>query len=279
MIFRINGLQFGGNSKYQVLAPVTGLDTAAIRTAGGNFSGRDGGYVSSQLYSTRTIVLNGFYRGTSCQDAETLRSDLSEKLKIRTKLPIFIETFARNQYLAEGFVTDIKFDITAPTSGEFQVTFLCPDPFLYDAGDGTDPYTGYLQQLFFKVAPGGYTEPYTLPTDWVAGNPETPILNAGNVAISPEFILENEYHDPTIRNLTTGKFITLNVTTTNGDRIFIDMKNREITLNDVSIASYRTIDSNWWTLEPGNNQVILETTDSGDKNWGLIRWRQGYEAI
>ena len=94
MKFRINGLEFGGDSKYKVLAPVMGLDSASIRTAAGDFSGRDGGYVSAQYYGSRTIVINGFYRGTSCEDADNLREELAKALKIRVLTPVYITTFS-----------------------------------------------------------------------------------------------------------------------------------------------------------------------------------------
>lgn len=279
MIFRIGNLQFGGNSPYQIEAPITGLDAAEIRTASGNFSGRDGGYVSTQFYGTRTIVLTGFYIGKSCEEADTLREELATAVKIRQLLPLYIQTFSNRHYLAECFVSEYRSDITSPTSGKFQVTFLAPDPFLYDAGDLADPFTGYLQQLFYKPTSGGYEIPYELPVPWAIGNTATPVDNAGSVPVFPQFILENQYTNPVIQNLTTGKFLALNVTTVDGDRIFIDMKNREITLNDVSIASSRTIDSTWFDLQLGINKIALATDESDDKNWGLIRYRQGYEGI
>jgi hypothetical protein len=279
MKFRINGLEFGGDSKYKVLAPVVGLDSASVRTAAGDFSGRDGGYVSAQFYGSRTIVINGFYRGTSCEDADSLREELAKALKIRVLTPIYIETFSKKQYLAEAYLLSYKSDITGPFSGTYQITYLAVDPFLYDAGDGADPFTGYLQALFYKTTAGGYDLPYNLPVLWATGTTSTPITNEGSVAVFPEIILENAYHNPVITNLTTGKFMELNMTTIAGDKVIIDMKNREITKNGVSVAGYRTVDSNWWTLEPGINLISLETTDVADKNWGLIRWRQGYEGI
>lgn len=279
MIFKIGTLQFGGNSAYKLESPITGIDSADIRTASGNFSGRDGGYVSSQFYGTRTIVLTGFYIGKDCDEADTLREELGKAVKIRQLLPLYITTFSNRQYLSEVYVVDFKSDITGPTSGRYQVTFLAPDPFLYDAGDGADPYTGYLQALFYKPTSGGYQIPYELPVPWAVGNTATPITNEGSVAVFPEFVLENEYTNPVIQNLTTGKYLQLNITTSPGDRIYINMKNREITLNDVSIAADRTIDSTWFTLEPGINRMALGTDESGDKNWGIIKWRQAYEGI
>lgn len=279
MKFRINGLEFGGDSKYKVLAPVMGLDSASIRTAAGDFSGRDGGYVSAQYYGSRTIVINGFYRGTSCEDADNLREELAKALKIRVLTPVYITTFSNKHYLAEAYLLSYKSDITGPFSGTFQITYLAVDPFLYDAGDGADPYTGYLQALFYKPESGGYEIPYALPVQWNVGNTSTPIENKGSVAVHPEIILENAYTNPIIHNLTTGKFMELNMTTVDGDKVIIDMKNREITKNGVSVAANRTIDSTWWTLEPGLNLIALETDDTDDKNWGLIRWRQGYEGI
>lgn len=279
MIFRIGDLQLGGDSPYKLESPISGLDSADIRTAAGDFSGRDGGYVSSQFYGKRTIVLQGFFIGKNCEEADNLRSALGKSFKLRTKMPLYIETFANKHYLAEVFMTEYRSDIIAPNHGRFQITFLAPDPYLYDAGDGADPFTGYLQSLFYKSQGGGYIFPYELPIEWGVGNTSTPINNEGSVAVFPEIVLENVYTNPTIVNLTTGKFMKLNMTTILGDKIVIDMKNREITKNGVSVASNRTIDSTWWTLEPGQNLIALETDSSGDKNWGLIRWRQGYEGV
>lgn len=279
MQFRIGSLQLGGDSPYQLESPITGLDSASIRTAAGEFSGRDGGYVSTQFYGSRTIVLTGFYVGKNCEEADELRETLSKAIKIRQLLPLYIQTFSNKHYLAEVFMTEYRSNIVAPNHGQFQITFLAPDPFLYDAGDGADPFTGYLQALFYKPESGGYDIPYNLPVLWGVGNTSTPINNDGSVAVFPEIILENEYHNPIIHNVTTGKFMELNMTTVDGDRVVIDMKNREITKNGVSVAANRTIDSTWWTLEPGQNLIALETSDSDDKNWGLIRWRQGFEGI
>ena len=39
--------------------PVQGLGKPSVRTASGNYSGRDGGWISSQFYSTRQIVITG----------------------------------------------------------------------------------------------------------------------------------------------------------------------------------------------------------------------------
>ena len=279
MIFRIDDLQLGGDSPYKIQAPIAGLDNAAIRTAAGNYSGRDGGYVSTQFYGMRTIVVQGFYIGGTCEEADALRANLGDSLKIRRLMPLYIETFSNKHYLCECYVTNYKSDVTGPKSGRFQITFLAPDPFLYDAGDLADPYTGYLQQLFYKPTSGGYEIPYELPVEWAVGNQATPVNNAGSVAVFPIFQLENQYTDPVITNLTTGKFMSLDVTTTNGDLIYIDMKNREITLNGSSIASSRSIDSTWFDLVPGENLLALTTSNSGDKNWGIIKWRQGYEGI
>lgn len=279
MVFRIGDLQFGGDSPYQIQKSISGLDSADLRLAGGNFSGRDGGYVSSQFYARRTITFNGFYIASTCEEADELRANLAKSLKIRKLLPLYIQTFSNKHYLAEVFLEDYRSNIVAPNHGEFQITFIAPDPFLYDAGDGADPFTGYLQALFYKPESGGYEIPYELPVEWAVGNTSTPINNEGSVAVYPQIVLENTYTNPIIHNATTGKFLALNVETEDGDKIIIDMKNREITLNGVSIAADRTIDSSWWALEPGNNYVILETDSTDDKNWGLIRWRQGYEGI
>ncbi len=279
MKFKIGDLELGGDSPYKVSAPIAGLDSASIRTASGDFSGRDGGYVSTQFYGSRTIVISGFYIAKNCEDADRLRSDLSKTIKIRKKLPLYIETFSKKHYLAEVFMVEYRSDVVAPNHGEFQITFLAPDPFFYDAGDGADPYTGYLQALFYKPESGGYTIPYSLPVEWLVGNTATPIVNNGSVPVFPQIVLENEYHHPVVINLTTQKYVELDIDMLDGDKVIIDMENREITKNGVSIAATRTIDSSWWELATGENLISLQTDDTEDKNWGLIRWREAYEGI
>ena len=280
MIIKIGDtITFGGNSKFQITPPLSGLTSTDIRTGDGLYAGVDGGYVSSQLYGFRNIVISGFYIGKTCQEADELRQQLMSELHIRYLYPIFITSFSGKHYFVEGYITDRRSDITNPTSGEFQITIHCPDPIIYDGGDGIASDSAWFEQTFYKEQPGGFNIEYQVPVQWVGGQMATNIENLGTVAAYPIITLSGKFTNPKITNLTTNEFIELERTTATSDTIVIDMKERIITLNGVSIASSRTIDSSWWTLLQGNNKIVLETDSSSDNNFGTIKYKVGYLGV
>lgn len=280
MIFRIgDDITLGGKSKFQLSSPLSGLTAPDIRTGDGLYSGVDGGYVSSQLYGFRTIILQGFYIGQTCEEADNLRHELMTKLHIRYLYPVYITTFSGKHYFVEGYITDVKADITNIRSGEFQVTILCPDPIIYDGGDGLTSDSAWFEQTFYKEKAGGFDIEYQVPVHWVAGQMATGIDNLGSVEAYPIITLRGQFTNPKITNLTTNEFIQLERTTTDGDEIVIDMRERIITLNGVSIASNRDINSSWWKLVQGTNKILLETEDDTDVDFGTIKYKVGYEGI
>lgn len=280
MRFKIgNDIILGGDSAYKLVSPISGLSAPAIRTADGVYAGVDGGYVSSQLYGFRTITLSGFYQGDTCQEADDLRLGLMNKLHIRQNYPIMITTFSGRNYYTEGFIADVKSDITMPVAGEFQITLICPDPIIYDGGDGASPQSSLLQQVFYKEKPGGFTIPSDMPVQWVSGQVATSIMNSGSVEVYPLIILKGTYTNPKITNITTNQYVRLSVNAVGQAELRIDMKRRIITLNGVSIAGSRGIDSTWWSLKRGENRIVLETSNQTDTDFGTIIWRNGFEGI
>lgn len=278
MEFDIDGLKIGGDTAYKLLRGITGLGKPGIRMGSGLFGGRDGGYVSSQYYDMRIVNIPGHYLGDTCNQAQELRAALNA-IPIRKMLPVYVTTFTGQKYYLEAYINDLKNDIEAETDGEFNIQLVAPDPYLYDAGDGTDPSSGWIEQEFYKVGGGGYPTPYTLPVTWAPGQTPAQIDNDGDIYIYPQIILTGVYTNPRITNVTTGAFIELNVTTAPGQVIVIDMKNRTITLDGGSVASYRTDDSTWWALLPGANIVLLDSDSGGDEDSGIIRYRTGVEGI
>lgn len=279
MFLTLNNLLLGGSSPYHLQSPITGLEKAPIRMGSGEWSGRDGGYVSTQFYGSRTIVLNGFYKGNTCEEADQLRYDLIEGLPIRQSLPLFITTFSGKQLFTQTYLKDFKMDITSDKFGIYQITLVAPDPLLYDAGDGVDPDSGWQTLDVYKLIGGGYITEYDMPVQWTPGTTPTVAVNAGDVIIYPQFKIVGEVQNPRITSLTTNKFVQVNVTTTDpADELIIDMDARTITLNGGSILSFRTLDSTWWGLNPGNNVIEFTSDGVGDVDHGELRWRNAYQG-
>jgi len=246
-----NSLFLGGASKYKIEAPVSGLESPAIRTGSGLYAGRDGGFVSGHFYGHRTIVIKGFYIGEDCADADELRQDLFGLLRIRYKLPIFIQTFSGDIYFTEGFVTDIKADIESPVAGEYQVTLLCPDPILYEAENMTSSAS-------------------TWKTKSISANTPTDVNNTGNVDILPYFTFSGATTNPTMTNNTTGETFSLNASIPAG--LVVDMKKRLTLADNTSYNEKRTTDSTWWALTPGINSITLSAA-------GVMSYQKGKAGI
>lgn len=271
----INGFEIGMGDVVLV-PPLQGMAKPPIRTSSGNFSGRDGGWLSSQFYSPRQIVVNGLINGNSCDNAYELMCELQNMVTIRQLMPFIYTTTTGTSYLAEVYLIDMNMDITQDRIYEFQLTLLAPDPSFFIV-DPDDPNEGWIEQTFTTIVGGGYVTPYVLPVEWSPSAQPTVINNPTDKIIYPQIIITGQYTNPQINNNSTGQFIKVNVTTAPGDVIIIDMANRTITLNGTSILATRT--GNWWGLLPGETLVSLETDDPTDEQEGVIRYRPAYSGV
>ena len=248
-------LFIGGDSKYQLAPPVEGLESPDIRIGDGVYAGRDGGYVSGHFYGHRVITLNGFYIGDDCEHATQLRQQLFQLLRIRYRLPIIVEDFNEKTFYTEGYVEDIKCDVNSPVAGEFQLTLKCPDPFFYEC-QGENP-------KWYK---------YNLPVGTSINVP-----NEGTVEAWPIITIAGGIENPTITNGTTLQSLSLDITTEDSDVLIINTEKRLILLNDEAINETRTLDSSWWNLIQGANNVLLEADSTSGSVTGITvnSWEVG----
>ena len=133
---------------FAIISKVEGLETAPFRNGTGDWSGADGGYLSSHLFSARTITISGTYidRMAGCDFSTTnvdqfdhlARLYIRSRLPIRQKLKIRIFMDSGMTFYTEGYCVDIKMELTYIGYGDYQITMYCPDPALYRGdSDGT----------------------------------------------------------------------------------------------------------------------------------------------
>lgn len=249
-----NGLVFG-SGEYQLVPPIQGLDTPAMRNGNSVYAGVDGGYMISQYYGMRTIVLKGFFMGCVAD----LRQNLLSKLYMRYYMPVTIEDNNKQCWHTDAYISDIKCDYTSPTAGEFQITLLCPDP------------------LFYKASSFTSDTPVVIENNLTV-NGETVILRQGDSDVSPIIELTGEFTNPVI-TIGSAAF-GLGLTTDNSSKITIDMKNKTVkALDGTSLAEYRLIDSKWLHLSQGANEIIIETENNSDTGTAKLKYSAGYRGI
>lgn len=228
---------------FALISKVEGLETAPYRNGTGDWSGADGGYISSQLFSARTITISGVYidRQAECDFSQTnlaqfdhlARLYIRSRLPIRTKQYIRIFTDSGMTFYTEGYCVDIKMDLTYIGSGEYQIVMYCPDPALYRGDeDGTlgsewnaatlrkHNNVGYVssEQTASGTVYAFMEHSDTLPDNnkgivWGTGGRSTPVQYNGDFPYYPQFIVSPTGNDvitnPAFYSLTEDKFFGL----------------------------------------------------------------------
>lgn len=219
------------------IANVAGLETAPYRNGTGDWSGADGGYLSSQLLSARTITISGAYidkkAGCDFSGEEIAPFDQLARIYIRSRLPIRTKQYIRIfldsglTFYTEGYCVDVKMDYEYIGYGEYQITMYCPDPILYRGDeDGTigSEWKGATLRKAFDV---GYVSSAKLADKtiyatmeniggenhgivWQTGGRSTPVSYMGDYPYYPQFVVSpagsERVTNPSFFSVTTGKF-------------------------------------------------------------------------
>jgi hypothetical protein len=279
MIYALNGFILNDpNSVNQCYLdePIEGLGLPPVRTSAGNYSGRDGGYVSAQFYGMRLITLTGRIFSNDAAELETARRNLAAAVASST-IALTITTNAGNQYLINCYLDSLDMPIIrAASKSPFKISLIAADPTIYDNSS-----SGGMSAVVNLSTGGGVTWPIVWnPVEWKPGATPTVINNTGDVPLYPRITLTNQMSNPMITNTTTGDFFALNgFTTAAGDLLVIDMYNRTVLLNGGSVLPSVTIASSWWALLPGENSISLTSTNSSDTVVATVSWRSGYRGI
>lgn len=264
-------MELGSGTDFNLEQPIEGLSMPPIRTSQGNFSGTDGGYVSGQFFSTRLITISGFIAAHTCEDNEYLRGILQLSLPIREDLEVEILSFAGTEYNVVARLIDFKMDVVHPTFSRFKLDLLCPSPYIYLNQEQT-------ATIPRKVG-GGLIIPTNIPAVLDAGTAPTTVNNTGTVESWPIFRVYGISHNPKFTNLDTGEKVQVNVTTSTGDILEIDMMKRTITLNGGSVIGLRSTDSSWFNLPTGESRFTYETSNGADTGTATISWRTAVLSI
>lgn len=251
-----NSLIIGGtSSKFQLAPPIQGLACSDIRTGSGLYAGRDLGFVSGQFLGYRTIVINGFVIGTDCQDTQQQRSNLFSTLRIRKSYEIAIIGVGSSNYLARGYLTNMKGDITNPKAFEFQLTFLCPDPLLYILKANQYDWNGT------KYA-------YTISG---ASGTSITVQNQGSMPSPWRWSWSGAIPTPTLTLDSTGEYFKASGMPS-GTTI-IDSSSRLMTVNGALANAYIDPTTVWWSLPPGTSTITYSTTASGSTSSQFLYWK------
>jgi len=172
---------------------------------------------------------------------------------------------------------------SAPTYQSASITLLCPSPFWEDVMPGGE-VLGFVS--------GGLTFPLKLNpvapehTIFARRGFEAGLNNQGDVPTPVKITFFGEAENPKIKNNTTGEFIKINQTIGENEKLHINtafgQKRAEIEDENGEITNafhYLDLESTFWGLKVGSNDVDFESDISKDKASVEISFRNRYVGI
>lgn len=250
---------------------VSGLPN--IRSATGVNQGRDGSWVSRQLYEGRYISFQGRIFGGEPIDVENKRRELVSVLQ-RKKLKLRIITYAGMEFVTEVFVMANQMPINRELNiVKWKIDLLSEDPLFYDNS------AGELLATVGKVMDGGFDIPFDIPFDISAGGEPSVVTNSGNETVYPIITISTPATNPKLINRATNEFMQVMTTVLDGDKLIIDMRNKTITHNGLNIYSLQRDGSTFFGLIPGVNVMEIQSDIASENSKAEVRYQSGFLGI
>lgn len=250
---------------------VSGLPN--IRSATGVNQGRDGSWVSRQLYEGRYISFQGRIFGGEPIDVENKRRELVSVLQ-RKKLKLRIITYAGMEFITEVFVMANQMPINRELNiVKWKIDLLSEDPLFYDNS------AGELLATVGKVMDGGFDIPFDIPFDISAGGEPSVVTNSGNETVYPIITISTLATNPKLINRVTNEFMQVITTVLEGDKLIIDMRNKTITHNGLNVYSLQRDGSTFFGLVPGVNVMEIQSDIASENSKAEVRYQSGFLGI
>lgn len=280
--FKIQDLSDATMTTFIKNQQIEGLDFSSIRLSNFNKAGDDGNYITNSFYGERRITIEGvMYSKVSIAAHEQLRRDLIEALTTEKDS----DGFLVEKVLRITTNDDLDYIVYVEVASQPKISRVHKyvTEFLIDLIAHKNIVESYIEytETINTYTGGGFVLPVILPIAFEAGSGGSIVINnGGGLGVKPVITLTGPLTNPRITNLTTGKYISLNLTMNLGDSIVIDMDNRTIVQGGVtSRMAYFVEGSEFWELVVGNNTVQLTTSVSDELGSASVVYREAWMGI
>lgn len=253
--FQFGSFQFGGtNSPYQIQY-IDGLESLPdLRVQDDNRGYNDGMFTGSDFLGGRTIVMEIYtFAGggnSAQQNFDLLQQALIPQTNGTTTLQFLLSQYDTEKRIGarvRGRRTTVDPEYTFGYIRS-QYTFFCPDPRYYSNTSTTE---------VMEANPGalGRTYDRTYNVTYGGGSivNSATINNVGWVTTYPVITISGPVTSPTVGDLTTGQYITINTSVTNTDSLVIDLDQKLVTLNGNPVRNLVAGNSQWFGAPPGTS--------------------------
>jgi hypothetical protein len=259
--FQFGSFAFGAGSDFQILSVdgLEGLPELSTQDSDrgyndGMFSGRD--FLRGRQLIFQMLVLAG--SGNSAQqNFNLLQTNLLYQQQGTTAMNFKLSP-TDSEYLINARVRSVKAMVDPEFTYGFikvAVNMFCPDPRYYSA-------TATSAAMVPSAALGRtYDRTYNLVYGGGSITNATAIVNNGWTATYPTITITGPVTNPTVGNVTTGQYLTINTGVTNTDTLVIDLDQKTVTLNGVYARNLLTGNSEWFSAPPGTSYFTFTGTN------------------
>lgn len=256
--FQFGSFVFGGAGSVYQINSVDGLESLpAIRNQDDNKGYNDGMFTGRDFLGGRTLTFEIMTFAGGGNSAHTnfnlLQAALVPQTSGTTTLSFQLSP-SDATYRFSARVRDRKTVVDPEYTFGFirsQYTFFCPDPRYYSDTATTASMTP--QQPLGRT----YDRTYNLVYGGGSIATSTTITNSGNWTTYPVITITGPALNPTIGNITTGQYITVNYGLANTDTLVIDLDQKLITLNGNSARNLIAGNSQWFGAPPGTSNFYF----------------------
>ena len=155
---------------------------------------------------------------------------------------------------------------------KFLLHLICHEPFWLDP---------YFESREMSYLMGGIQFRLMLPTMFSYRGFKRRAINGGDVATPVEIEFKGPAVNPTVSNLTTGEFITVNRELQEDDVLTISTAfgQKYVKINGQNAFHYIDLDSIFWQLRPGENILSYQSNNDSIKTKVLIKWKNRYVGL
>ncbi len=155
---------------------------------------------------------------------------------------------------------------------KFLLHLICHEPFWLDP---------YFESREMSYLMGGIQFRLMLPTMFSYRGFKRRAINGGDVAAPVEIEFKGPAVNPTVSNLTTGEFMTVNRELVEDDVLTINTAfgKKYVHINGQNAFHYIDLGSTFWQLATGENILAYESNNDSIKTRVVVKWKNRYVGI
>lgn len=291
--FKIDGEEIVLGTSPYFFDSIEGLSSSENEIESYTTINKDGSHITGSNLSDRLVIVEGRIRGTDRQSAFHHRRRLISLLNSKRGLGILeVEYSDGSKYYTEAIVDggvsirESNLSETPANIFNFTVQFLCPNVYWKQEEVYITNFTKVIPAFEFEIDID-MEDDDDMKFGEVQHSPFGRIVNKGDCPSGFTCIVEEELTDYfCLTNINTGEFIKINKPLQRGEKLFIysHIGNKKIIHQDTqgrktNWFKYMDLDSTFFLLRPGNNDLKFTTNNEMDTVNVIIEHNNLYAGI